>query len=150
VAGETVITVVGNLTADPEFEFTKSGAAWARFTVANNPRFRDQQSGEWKNGEPVYMRCNAWREHAENIAETVTRGMRVIVQGRLRQRTVEKDGQKRTYESLEVDEIGPALRYATATISKKNGSRAAVAADEVANGEDPWAGQEASTGEAPF
>jgi single-strand DNA-binding protein len=118
--------------------------------VANNPRFLDQQTGEWKNGDPVFMRCNAWREQAENVAETLTRGMRVIAQGRLRQRTVEKDGQKRTYESLEVDEIGPALRYATVTVAKKDGSRPAAAEDELAAGDDPWAGTETPSDEAPF
>ncbi len=119
MAGETVTTVVGNLTADPELRFTPSGAAVANFTVASTPRYFDRQSGEWKDGEAMFLRCNIWRQYAENVAETLTRGMRVIVQGRLRQRSFEtKEGEKRTVVELEVDEVGPSLRYATAKVNK--------------------------------
>ncbi|GAA1857123.1 single-stranded DNA-binding protein [Pseudonocardia ailaonensis] len=119
MAGETVITVVGNLTADPELRFTPSGAAVANFTVASTPRNFDRQSGEWKDGEALFLRCNIWRQAAENVAETLTRGSRVIVQGRLRQRTFEtREGEKRTVIEMEVDEVGPSLRYATAKINK--------------------------------
>ncbi|GAB3675232.1 single-stranded DNA-binding protein [Saccharopolyspora tripterygii] len=119
MAGETVITVVGNLTADPELRFTPSGAAVANFTIASTPRTFDRQSGEWKDGEALFLRCNIWRQAAENVAETLTRGMRVIAQGRLRQRSFEtKEGEKRTVVELEVDDIGPALKYATAKVNK--------------------------------
>jgi len=119
VAGETVITVVGNLTADPELRFTPSGAAVANFTVASTPRTFDRQSGEWKDGEALFLRCNIWRQAAENTAESLTRGMRVIVSGRLRQRSFEtREGEKRTVMEMEVDEVGPSLRYATAKVNK--------------------------------
>jgi single-strand DNA-binding protein len=119
MAGETVITVVGNLTADPELRFTPSGAAVANFTVAATPRTFDRQSGEWKDGDALFMRCNVWRQAAENVAETLTRGMRVMVSGRLRQRSFEtREGEKRTVVELEVDEVGPSLRYATAKVNK--------------------------------
>ena len=120
MAGDTVITVVGNLTADPELRFTPSGAAVANFTVASTPRTFDRQTGEWKDGEALFLRCNIWRQAAENVAETLTRGMRVIVQGRLRQRSFEtREGEKRTVIELEVDEVGPSLRYATASRSTR-------------------------------
>ena len=123
MAGETVITVVGNLTADPELRFTPSGAAVANFTVASTPRTFDRQSGEWKDGEALFLRCNVWRQPAENVAESLTRGMRVMVSGRLRQRSFEtREGEKRTVVELEVDEIGPSLRYATAKVNKANRS----------------------------
>lgn len=119
MAGETVITVVGNLTADAELRFTPSGAAVANFTVASTPRSFDRQSGEWKDQDALFMRCNIWRQPAENVAETLTRGMRVIVTGRLRQRSFEtREGEKRTIVELEVDEVGPSLRYATAKVNK--------------------------------
>ncbi|MHA6785759.1 single-stranded DNA-binding protein [Pseudonocardia saturnea] len=119
MAGETVITVVGNLTADPELRFTPSGAAVANFTVASTPRTFDKQSGEWKDGDALFMRCNVWRQAAENVAETLTRGMRVMVSGRLRQRSFEtREGEKRTVVELEVDEVGPSLKYATAKVNK--------------------------------
>ena len=119
MAGDTVITVVGNLTADPELRFTPSGAAVANFTVASTPRTFDRQSGEWKDGEALFLRCNIWRQAAENVSETLTRGARVIVQGRLKQRSFEtREGEKRTVIELEVDEVGPSLRYATATVVK--------------------------------
>lgn len=119
MAGETVITVVGNLTADPELRFTSSGAAVASFTVASTPRTFDRNTGEWKDGEALFLRCSLWRQAAENLAESLTRGARVIVQGRLKQRSFEtKEGEKRTVIELDVDEIGPSLRYATAKVQK--------------------------------
>jgi len=119
MAGETVITLVGNLTNDPELRFTPSGSAVANFTVASTPRTFDRQSNEWKDGETLFLRASVWREAAENVAETLTKGMRVIVQGRLKSRSYEtKEGEKRTVMELEVDEIGPSLRYATAKVNK--------------------------------
>jgi single-strand DNA-binding protein len=123
VAGDTVITVIGNLTADPELRFTPSGAAVANFTVASTPRQFDRQTNEWKDGEALFLRCNIWREAAENVAESLTRGSRVIVSGRLKQRSFEtREGEKRTVVELEVDEIGPSLRYATAKVNKASRS----------------------------
>ncbi len=119
MAGETVITVVGNLTADPELRFTPSGAAVANFTVASTPRTFDRQTNEWKDGEALFLRCSVWRQAAENVAESLTRGTRVVVNGRLKQRSFEtKEGEKRTVVELDVDEIGPSLRYATAKVNK--------------------------------
>lgn len=119
MAGETVITVVGNLTADPELRFTPSGAAVASFTVASTPRTFDRQSNEWKDGETLFMRCSVWREAAENVAESLTKGTRVVVQGRLVQRSFEtREGEKRTVVEMQVDEVGPSLRYATAKVTR--------------------------------
>jgi len=119
MAGETVITVVGNLTADPELRFTPSGAAVASFTVASTPRTFDRQSNEWKDGETLFMRCSVWREAAENVAESLAKGNRVIVQGRLVQRSFEtREGEKRTVVEMQVDEVGPSLRYATAKVTR--------------------------------
>ncbi|MGY1972419.1 single-stranded DNA-binding protein [Nocardia gipuzkoensis] len=119
MAGDTVITVIGNLTADPELRFTPAGAAVANFTVASTPRVFDRNSNEWKDGEALFLRCNIWREAAENVAESLTRGSRVIVSGRLKQRSYEtREGEKRTVVELEVDEVGPSLRYATAKVNK--------------------------------
>jgi len=119
VAGETVITVVGNLTGDPELRFTPSGAAVASFTVASTPRTLDKATNEWKDGEALFLRCSIWRQAAENVAESLQRGTRVIVQGRLKQRSYEtKEGEKRTVVELEVDEVGPSLRYATAKVNR--------------------------------
>jgi single-strand DNA-binding protein len=152
MAGDTILTVVGNLTADPELRFTPSGAAVANFTVASTPRTFDRQSGEWKDGEALFLRCNIWRQTAENVAETLTRGSRVIVSGRLKQRSYEtREGEKRTVVELEVDEIGPSLRYATAKITKlsrDNGSHGTT--------NDPWASSaptasgQSSDDEPPF
>ena len=115
MAGDTIITVIGNLTADPELRFTPSGAAVANFTVASTPRTFDRNTNEWKDGEALFLRCNIWREAAENVAESLTKGTRVIVSGRLKQRSYDdREGQRRTVVELEVDEIGPSLRYATA------------------------------------
>ena len=119
MAGETVITLVGNLVDDPELRFTPSGAAVANFRVASTPRTYDRNSGEWKDGESLFITCSVWRQAAENVAETLTRGMRVLVSGRLRQRSYEtREGEKRTVVEMEVDEIGPSLRYATAKVNK--------------------------------
>ena len=119
MAGETPLTVVGNLVADPELRYTQSGAPVASFTVASTPRTFDRASNEWKDGDALFLRCSAWREMAENIAESLTKGMRVIVQGRLTQRSYEdRDGQKRTVVELQVDEIGPSLKYATAKVTR--------------------------------
>jgi single-strand DNA-binding protein len=119
MAGDTIMTVVGNLTADPELRFTASGAAVANFTVASTPRTFDRNTNEWKDGEALFLRCNIWRQPAENVAESLTRGSRVIVSGRLKQRSFEtKEGEKRTVIELEVDEIGPSLRYATAKVNR--------------------------------
>jgi single-strand DNA-binding protein len=117
--GDVTVTVVGNLTNDPELRFTPSGAAVASFTVASTPRFLDKNTNEWKDGDALFLRCSVWRQAAENIAESLTRGARVIVTGRLRQRSFEtKEGEKRTVVELEVDEVGPSLRYATAKVTK--------------------------------
>ena len=127
MAGETPLTVVGNLVADPELRYTQSGAPVASFTVASTPRTFDRQSNEWKDGDALFLRCSAWRELAENIAESLTKGMRVIVQGRLTQRSYEdRDGQKRTVVELQVDEIGPSLKYASAKVTRtpKSGGQA--------------------------
>jgi len=119
MAGDTVITVVGNLTGDPELRFTPSGAAVANFTVASTPRSFDKQSNEWKDSDTLFMRCSVWREAAENVAESLTKGMRVIVQGRLVQRSYEtREGEKRTVVELQVDEVGPSLRYASAKVTR--------------------------------
>ncbi|MDA8372577.1 MAG: single-stranded DNA-binding protein [Nocardiopsaceae bacterium] len=119
MAGETQITLVGNLVDDPELRFTPSGAAVANFRVASTPRVFDRQSGEWRDGESMFLTCSVWRQYAENVAESLQRGMRVIVQGRLKQRSYEtKEGEKRTVFEIDVDEVGPALRSATAKVTK--------------------------------
>ena len=119
MAGETVITVVGNLTADPELRFTPSGAAVASFTVASTPRTMDRTTNEWKDGDALFLRCSIWRQAAENVAESLTRGMRVVVQGRLQQRSYEtREGEKRTVVEMQVDEVGPSLKYATAKVNR--------------------------------
>ncbi|CAJ1506420.1 single-stranded DNA-binding protein [[Mycobacterium] kokjensenii] len=154
--GDTTITVVGNLTADPDLRFTPSGAAVANFTVASTPRVFDRQSGEWKDGDALFLRCNIWREAAENVAESLTRGSRVIVTGRLKQRSFEtREGEKRTVYEVEVDEVGPSLRYATAKINKVSrggggggfgggGGMSAPAAPSGPPAEDPWGSAPAS------
>ncbi|ROS75521.1 single-stranded DNA-binding protein [Cellulomonas sp. PhB143] len=119
MAGDTIITVIGNLTADPELRFTPSGAAVANFTVASTPRQFDRQSNEWKDGDTLFMRCSIWREAAENVAESLTKGMRVIAQGRLVQRSYEtREGEKRTVVELQVEEVGPSLKYASAKVTR--------------------------------
>lgn len=141
MAGETVITVIGNLTADPELRFTPSGAAVANFTVASTPRTFDRQTGEWKDGEALFLRCNIWRQAAENTAESLTRGMRVIVSGRLRQRSFEtREGEKRTVMEMEVDEVGPSLRYATAKVNRATRQSSSSGGYGSSGGaaDDPW------------
>lgn len=119
MAGETQITLVGNLTADPELRFTPSGAAVANFTVASTPRTFDRQTGEWRDGEAMFLNCAVWRQAAENVAESLQKGMRVIVQGRLKSRTYDtREGERRTVFEIDVDEIGPALRYASAKVTR--------------------------------
>ena len=144
MAGETVITVVGNLTADPELRFTPSGAAVASFTVASTPRNFDRQTNEWKDGEALFLRCSIWRQAAENVAESLQRGMRVVVTGRLKQRSFEtREGEKRTVIELDVDEVGPSLRYATAKVNRtqRGSSSGGFGADSSggAPADDPWA-----------
>src|SRR6478736_1214772 len=123
MAGETVITVVGNLVDDPELRFTPSGAAVANFRIASTPRTFDRQTNEWKDGDALFLSCSVWRQAAENVAESLQRGMRVIVQGRLKQRSYEtREGEKRTVVELEVDEVGPALAFATAKVTRASRS----------------------------
>lgn len=122
MAGDTIITVVGNLTDDPSLRYTPNGFAVANFTIASTPRTLDRQSNEWKDGEPLFLRASVWREHAEQVAASLRKGMRVIAQGKLKQRSYEKEpGEKRVSFELEVDEIGPALRYATAQVTRATG-----------------------------
>lgn len=147
MAGETVITVIGNLTADPELKFTPSGAAVANFTVASTPRHLDKQSGEWKDGQALFLRCNIWRQAAENVAESLTRGARVIVQGRLKQRNFEHNGEKRTVVELEVEEVAPSLKFATAKVNKV--SRGQGSGSNGAPADDPW-GSAPPAGEGGF
>ena len=120
MAADTIITIIGNLTADPEMRFTPSGAAVASFTVASTPRTFDRQAGEWKDGETLFMPCSSWRDAAENVAESLTKGTRVIVQGRLVQRSyTTREGEQRTVVEMQVDEIGPSLRYAKAQVTRQ-------------------------------
>jgi single-strand DNA-binding protein len=166
-AGDTTITLVGNLVDDPELRFTPSGAAVAKFRVASTPRYLDKTTNEWKDGESLFLQCNIWRQAAENVAETLTKGMRVILTGRLKQRSYEtKEGEKRTVFEVEVDEVGPSLRNATAKVTRTQraaggnggGGFSAPAADF---NEDPWAaastspagggwGSPSTTDEPPF
>jgi single-strand DNA-binding protein len=146
VAGETVITVVGNLTGDPELRFTPSGAAVANFTVASTPRTLDKATNEWKDGEALFLRCSIWRQAAENVAESLQKGMRVVVQGRLKQRSYEVNGEKRTSVELDVEEIGPSLKYATAKVNKttRGGGGGGFGGSPASPGggapaDDPWA-----------
>ena len=123
MAGETIITLVGNLTADPELRFTPAGAPVANFTVASTPRTFDRQSNEWKDGDAMFLNCSVWRQAAENVAESLTKGMRVVVQGRLRSRSFEtREGERRTVFEVDVDEIGPSLKYASAKVQRNSGS----------------------------
>ena len=158
MAGDTVVTIVGNLTNDPELRFTPSGAAVANFTVASTPRSFDRQSGEWKDGETLFMRCSIWREAAENVAESLTRGTAVIVQGRLQSRTFDtKEGEKRTVIELACDEVGPSLRRATAKVTKAQrgagqqggGWGGGPSAASAAPVDDPWATGPATPAASP-
>ena len=157
MAGETPITVVGNLTADPELRFIQSGAAVVNFTVASTPRTFDRQTNEFKDGETLFMRCSLWREAAENVAESLTKGMRVIVTGRLVQRSFESNGEKRSVVEMQVDEVGPSLRYATAKVNRTQrqgggsggGFGGGAPAPAGGSSNDPWASAPASD-EPPF
>ncbi len=138
-SGDVTVTVIGNLTDDPELRFTPSGAAVAKFRIASTPRFMDRASGEWKDGDPLFLACTVWRQAAENVAESLQRGARVMISGRLRQRSYEtKEGEKRTVMELEVDEIGPSLRYATAKVQKMSRSSGGEGGTPAGSG-DPWA-----------
>ena len=155
MAGETVITVVGNLVDDPELRFTPSGAAVANFRIASTPRTFDRQTNEWKDGDALFLSCSVWRQAAENVAESLQRGMRVIVQGRLKQRSYEtREGEKRTVVELEVDEVGPALAFATAKVTRASrsgggggysgggqagGQGGGQSRPQSGGGNDPWA-----------
>lgn len=144
MSGETIITVVGNLTADPELRFIPSGKGVASFTVASTPRTFDRQANEWKDGDALFLRCTAWGQLAENTAESLQRGMRVIVQGRLQQRSFEtREGEKRTVYELQVDEVGPSLTFATARVNRAGRQSETAAAD-------PWAGGGSDDSEPPF
>ena len=158
MAAETIITIVGNLTADPELRFTPSGAAVASFTVASTPRTFDRQTSEWKDGDTLFLRCSVWREAAENVAESLTKGTRVIVRGRLVQRSFEtREGEKRTVVEMQMDEIGPSLRSATAKVARKsaagayNGNRGTVSqAPSGGAADDPWATGAGNYGEPAY
>ena len=145
-AGDTTITMIGNLVDDPELRFTPSGAAVAKFRVASTPRYLDKQTNEWKDGESLFLQCQIWRQAAENVAESLTRGMRVLVSGRLKQRSYEtKEGEKRTVFEVEVDEVGPSLRIATAKVTKTTrqggstgGFSSPTASSSSDSSDDPW------------
>jgi single-strand DNA-binding protein len=145
MAGETIITVVGNLTADPELRYTQSGLAVANFTIASTPRTFDRQANEWKDGEALFLRASCWREFAEHVAGSLTKGTRVIASGRLKQRSYEtKEGEKRTSIELEIDEIGPSLRYATASVTRAQSNRGVGGGGSFGGGgssqsDDAWA-----------
>jgi single-strand DNA-binding protein len=170
-AGDTQITIAGNLVDDPELRFTPSGQPVAKFRVASTPRFKDNQTGEWKDGDSLFLTCNVWRQAAENVAESLTRGMRVIVSGRLRQRSYEtKEGEKRTVYEVEVDDVGPSLRNASAKVNRVarsgagdggygGGQRSSGGGQGGGSGgggePDPWASDSSSSGggysdEPPF
>lgn len=168
-AGDTQITIAGNLVDDPELRFTPSGQPVAKFRVASTPRFRDNQTGEWKDGDSLFLTCNVWRQAAENVAESLTRGMRVIVSGRLRQRSYEtKEGEKRTVYEVEVDDVGPSLRNASAKVNRASRNGAGGGQRDQGGGPggrssgggqgggdtDPWASDSGSGGgftdEPPF
>jgi single-strand DNA-binding protein len=142
MAGETVITVVGNLVDDPELRFTPSGAAVANFRIASTPRIMDRQTNEWKDGDALFLSCSVWRQAAENVAESLQKGMRVVVQGRLKQRQYEtREGEKRTVVELDVDEVGPSLKYATAKVTRttRQGGGGGYSGGGGAPADDPWA-----------
>jgi single-strand DNA-binding protein len=142
VAGETIITVVGNLTADPELRYTQNGLAVANFTIASTPRTFDRQANDWKDGEALFLRASCWREFAEHVAGSLTKGSRVVATGRLKQRSYEtKEGEKRTAIELEVDEIGPSLRYATAQVTRAAGGASTGGGGGRSQGavaDEPW------------
>lgn len=141
MAGETTIPVIGNLTGDPELRFTPSGSAVANFTIASTPRTFDKQSNDWKDGDTLFLRCNVWREAAENVAETLTKGMRVIAYGNLKQRSYEtKEGEKRTIFELEVQEVGPSLKYASAKVTRAQTNQNSQQKRMQDKQEDVWGG----------
>lgn len=152
MAGETVITVVGNLVDDPELRFTPSGAAVANFRIASTSRTFDKQSNEWKDGDALFLSCSVWRQAAENVAESLQKGMRVVVQGRLKQRSYEtREGEKRTVVELDVDEVGPSLKYATAKVARVQrggGGGGYSGGNSGGGGDDPWASSPAQGGQA--
>ena len=159
-AGDTQITIVGNLVGDPELRYTPTGQAVANFRVASTPRFLDKTTNEWKDGDSLFLSCNVWRQAAENVAESLQRGMRVIVSGRLRQRSYEtRKGEKRTVYEIEVDEVGPSLRSASAKVVKSNRSGGNFAGQGGGGGgysgggsrpaEDPWTAEPSGGGDAP-
>lgn len=154
MAGETVITVVGNLVDDPELRFTPAGAAVAKFRIASTPRVFDKQTNEWKDGEGLFLSCSVWRQAAEHCAESLQKGMRVIVQGRLKQRSYEdREGVKRTVYELDVEEVGPSLKSATAKVTKAQGGKGQQAGGArqvqgAASAEDPWTQAPGSGGQA--
>jgi single-strand DNA-binding protein len=159
MAGETVITVVGNLVDDPELRFTPSGAAVANFRIASTPRTFDKQTNEWKDGDSLFLSCSVWRQAAENVAESLQRGMRVVVTGRLKSRTYEtREGEKRTVFEIEVEEVGPSLKYATAKVTRTtrsgggggySGGGGAQGGGAPSGGDDPWATPAPQGGGAP-
>jgi len=160
-AGDVNITVVGNLVADPELRFTPSGAAVANFRVASTPRILDKTTNEWKDGESLFITCNVWRQYAENVAESLTKGMRVIVTGRLKQRSYEtREGEKRTVVEMDVDDVGPALKSATAKVNRVQrdgggfGGGGGGGAAAAGSSDDPWASGSSGGGagfdEPPF
>jgi single-strand DNA-binding protein len=155
-AGDTQITIAGNLVDDPELRFTPSGQPVAKFRVASTPRFRDNQTGEWKDGDSLFLTCNVWRQAAENVAESLTRGMRVIVSGRLRQRSYEtKEGEKRTVYEVEVDDVGPSLRNAAGGGQRDQGGPGgrSSGAGQGGGDTDPWSSDSGGGGftdEPPF
>ena len=156
-AGDITVTVVGNLTNDPELRFTPSGAAGASFTVASSSRVLDKATNEWKDGDTTYLRCSVWRQYAENVAESLTKGTRVIVTGRLKQRSYEtREGEKRTVMEIDVDDVGPALRYATAKVNRVQRSGGGFSGDNGGGGaapaDDPWSSAPPAGGfdEPPF
>lgn len=146
MAGDTIITVVGNLTADPELRYTQGGLAVANFTIASTPRTFDRANNDWKDGEALFLRASCWREFAEHVAGSLTKGSRVIAQGRLKQRSYEtKEGEKRTSIELEIDEIGPSLRYATAQVTRaSSGGGGGGSRNQVAD--EPWAASPPASG----
>jgi single-strand DNA-binding protein len=148
MAGETIVTVVGNLTADPELRFTNSGVALATFTIASTPRTFDRASNEWKDGEALFLRASVWREYAEHVASSLTKGSRVIATGRLKQRSYEtKEGEKRSSIELEVEEVGPSLRYATAQLTRSQSRGAVGGAGGSAPAGEPWAAAAPAAGD---
>ena len=151
MAGETVITVVGNLVDDPELRFTPSGAAVANFRIASTPRTFDRQTNEWKDGDALFLSCSVWRQAAENVAESLQKGMRVVVQGRLKQRQYEtREGEKRTVVELDVDEVGPSLKYATAKVARttrQGGGGGYSGGGASGGGDDPWASAAPASGQ---